>query len=100
MLTETLAAAEFAQFAVIADLLVILASAAVVAIAMQRTRLRESTKSPCANARRVVTFCKSTCCGYKDGNSNALYSNRATSPEEEFPWTGLFPNCGSPTSRG
>ena len=39
MLTETLAAAEVTEFAVIADLLVILASAAVVAIAMQRIRL-------------------------------------------------------------
>ena len=45
MPTETSAAAEFAEFAVITELLLILANAAVVAVAMQRTWLRESTRS-------------------------------------------------------
>jgi hypothetical protein len=55
MLTETLAAAEFAEFAVIADLLVILANAAVVAVAMERTRLRESIRKRSLEVMLIIT---------------------------------------------
>lgn len=44
MLTEALAAAELAEFAVTAELIVIVANAAMLAIAMQRTGLHESIR--------------------------------------------------------
>ena len=55
MLTETLAAAEFAEFAVIADSLVILANAAVVTVAMRRTRLRESIRGRSLEVMLTIT---------------------------------------------
>lgn len=44
MITETSAAAEFAEFAVITELLMILATAAVSVVANRRLWLRESTR--------------------------------------------------------
>jgi hypothetical protein len=55
VLTQTLAAPEFVEFAVMADVLVIPANAAVVAIAMQRARRRESIRGRSPEVMLTIT---------------------------------------------
>ena len=55
MLTQTLVAPEFIEFAVMVDVLVIPAHAAVVAIAMQRTQLRKSSRGHALEVTLTIT---------------------------------------------